>query len=228
MLLDGTMGKMTKDQTQQVQEIYDGNQRMIELVNSLLDVSRLDLGKLINTPAPTDMTELAASLEKELATSIKGKNMKFEKHIQHKLAPVSADPKLLRMILQNLLSNAVKYTPAKGTVTLTMRPATKAEIQAEKLHTAEPCLFISVTDTGYGIPKEQQHRIFEKMFRADNVRKMDVEGTGLGLYIVREVAQKLGGNIRFESKESIGTTFYVILPFITKSSQLPDSSTVVK
>lgn len=228
MLLDGTMGKLTKDQNAQVQEIYDGNQRMIELVNSLLDVSRLDLGKLINAPVPTDMTELATSLEKELATSIKGKNMKFEKHIQHKLAPVSADPKLLRMILQNLLSNAVKYTPAKGTVTLEMRPATKAEIASEHLRTTEPCLFISVTDTGYGIPKEQQHRIFEKMFRADNVRKMDVEGTGLGLYIVREVAQKLGGSIRFESKESIGTTFYVILPFTTKPSQLPDSGSVVK
>lgn len=228
MLLDGTMGKMTKEQTQQVQEIYNGNQRMIELVNSLLDVSRLDLGKLVNVPIPTDMAETAASLEKELMTSIKSKSITFNKHIQHKLAPVVADPKLLRMILQNLLSNAIKYTPAKGTVTLTMRPATKAEIQAERLKTQEPCLFISVADTGYGIPKEQQHHIFEKMFRADNVRKMDVEGTGLGLYIVREVALKLGGGIRFESKESIGTTFYVILPFTTKASQLPNSDTVVK
>lgn len=228
MLLDGTMGKMTKEQTAQVQEIYDGNQRMIELVNSLLDVSRLEVGKLINAPAPTDMAELAASLEKEMTTSLTAKQMTLEKHISYKLAPVSADPKLLRMIVQNLLSNAIKYTPEKGKVTLTIRPATQAEIIAEKAKTGQPYVFLSVADTGYGIPKEQQRNIFQKMFRADNVRKMDVEGTGLGLYIVREVIYKLGGTIRFESKESLGTTFYVLIPFSTKATQLPSHDDVVK
>ena len=77
---------------------------------------------------------------------------------------------------------------------------------------------MSVKDTGYGIPQAQQDKIFQKLFRADNVRKMDVEGTGLGLYIVKEVAKKLGGDIWFESQESLGTTFYVVIPFTTKPS----------
>ena len=223
MLLDGTLGKLNKNQLAQIQEIYGGNQRMIELVNSLLDVSRLDLGKLVNKPEPTDMTALATSLEKELATSIKGKSMTFTKQITASLPAVSADPKLLRMIVQNLLSNAVKYTPAKGTVTLIMRAASANEIKEQRIKSAGPHLFISVADTGYGIPAAQQGKIFQKMFRADNVQKLDVEGTGLGLYIVREVAVKLGGDVWFTSAEGKGTTFYVILPFTTKASRLSDS-----
>jgi signal transduction histidine kinase len=80
-------------------------------------------------------------------------------------------------------------------------------------------MFISVTDTGYGIPKEQQAKIFGKLYRADNVRKLDVEGTGLGLYIVKEVVEMLGGKIWFESTESVGTTFYAVIPLKTLPSK---------
>lgn len=223
MLLDGTLGKLNKGQSAQLQEIYDGNQRMIELVNSLLDVSRLDLGKLINKPEPTDMATLATGLEKELATSISGKNLSFNKNIAKALPPISADPKLLRMIVQNLLSNAVKYTPAKGRVSLVMRTATNSEVSGQRMP-KEPYMFISVADTGYGIPADQQSKIFQKLFRADNVQKLDVEGTGLGLYIVREVTIRLGGTVWFNSVEGKGTTFYVLLPLTTKASELSPSA----
>jgi two-component system phosphate regulon sensor histidine kinase PhoR len=206
MLLNGDAGKMNKAQVGHVREIYEGNQRMVELVNSLLDVSRLDLGKLANQPTPTSMVELAESLHRELSTSITQKKLKFKMDITPKLPPVIADPKLLRMILQNLLSNAVKYTPDNGSVTLTMR-ATKTD--------DKPSLAITLSDTGYGIPKAQQPKIFTKLFRADNVRALDVEGTGLGLYIVQQVAAKLSGSIWFESEENKGTTFHVVLPFDT-------------
>lgn len=218
MMLDQDTGKLTKDQQEYMKEIYEGNQRMIELVDSLLNVSRLEVGKLKNDPQDVSMVELADSLEKEMQTSIITKNLTLTRNIQPKLPIVSADPKLVRMIVQNLLSNAVKYTPPKGKVTLTMHKATEDEIKKAGIKDTGNFLFISVSDTGYGIPKEQQGKIFEKLFRADNVRKMDVEGTGLGLYIVKEVAKKLGGDIWFESTESIGTTFYVVIPFKTKPS----------
>jgi PAS domain S-box-containing protein len=218
MLLAGDAGKLNDDQLEYLKEIYQGNQRMIELVDSLLNVSRLEVGKIRNEPKDTSMIELADSLEKELQTMIVSKKMAFERHVPSRLADVYADPKLLRMIVQNLLSNAVKYTPEKGTVTLTMRPAKAEEIKEAKLHSHHLYLFISVSDTGYGIPKDQQGKIFEKLFRADNVRKLDVEGTGLGLYIIKEVSHKLGGTIWFESIEGKGTTFYVIIPFKTKPS----------
>ena len=216
MLLDGTAGKINKDAIGYIREIYEGNQRMVELVNSLLDVSRLDLGKLTNNPEPTNIEDLAMSLERELQTMITSKQITLKNDIQPKLPLVSGDPKLLRMIVQNLLSNAVKYTHDKGAVTLTLRDATLADVAKSGLRSHAPSLFLSVSDNGYGIPEAQQSKIFSKLFRADNVRSLDVEGTGLGLYIVKEVVEKLGGKVWFESKESIGTTFYVVMPYKTK------------
>lgn len=221
MLLNGDVGKLTKAQKEQVTEIYEGNQRMVELVNSLLNVSRLELGKLQNDAIPTSITEIAHSLEQELKPSAMAKHMTLTMHIDETLPKVTADPKLLRMIVQNIMSNAVKYTPEKGAVEVFLHPAAKEAVQLQGLNLKLPLteyVFIQVTDTGYGIPKSQQSKIFQKMFRADNVRALDVEGTGLGLYIVREVVQKFGGKIWFESHEGKGSTFYVVLPFITKST----------
>jgi len=218
MLLDGDAGKLNKDQHEYMKEIFEGNQRMVELVDSLLNVSRIEVGKLKNDPRDTSMLELADSLEKEMQASIVNKQLSLTRNFTGTIPSIFADPKLLRMVIQNLLSNAVKYTPEKGAVTFTMHEATASELETAHLPNNQKYLFISVKDTGYGIPAEQQPKIFEKLFRADNVRKMDVEGTGLGLYIVKEVAKKLGGNIWFESKESVGTTFYVVIPLTTKPS----------
>jgi PAS domain S-box-containing protein len=213
MLLNGDAGKLTKTQHEYITEIFEGNQRMIELVNSLLDVSRLEVGKLANAPVPTDVNKLISDLEKELAVTIKEKGLKL-KNETGDLPPVFADPKQLRMIVQNLLSNAVKYTPAKGTVAVTLRPADAADLSAAQLtHATRPYWYFSVQDTGYGIPKDQQPKIFGKLFRADNVRALDVEGTGLGLYIVKEVVEAMGGRVWFKSIEGAGTTFYVVAPF---------------
>ncbi|HSX33343.1 MAG TPA: ATP-binding protein [Candidatus Saccharimonadales bacterium] len=217
MLLSGDAGRINKTQRDYLQEISDGNKRMVDLVNSLLNVSRLEVGKLRNEPQRTSMTELAASLGKEMAASVAEKQLSFTNNVPSKLPNVYADPKLLRMVLQNLLSNAIKYTPAKGTITLTMRSATANDIADGGLPKGH-YLFASVADSGFGIPKAQQDKIFEKLFRADNVRTMHVEGTGLGLYIVKEVVTKLGGQIWFTSAESVGTTFSVLLPLKTRAS----------
>jgi len=220
MLLGGDAGKLNDVQADYVREIYEGNQRMVELVNSLLNVSRLEVGKLINYPvSPVSMEELAANIEKELTPSIKAKHLIYQKDIHKQLPPVVADPKLLRMIIQNFLSNAVKYTPDKGAVHIAMRRASDTEVSQAHLPADKPYFFMSVSDTGYGIPKAQQDKIFSKLFRADNVRALDVEGTGLGLYIVKEVAENLGGRVWFTSKESLGSTFYALLPFETKISR---------
>jgi two-component system, OmpR family, phosphate regulon sensor histidine kinase PhoR len=116
------------------------------------------------------------------------------------------------MVLQNLLSNAVKYTPANGSVHVSLRHATRADLAAAKLKTKHAYWFFSVEDSGYGIPATQQPKIFDKLFRADNALTLNVEGTGLGLYIVKEVVKKLGGRVWFTSVESVGTTFSIIMP----------------
>lgn len=216
LLLSGDAGKLTEDQREYIQEIHSGNQRMIDLVNSLLDVSRLDLGKLSNQAAYNDVAALVKDIQKELAASISSKALQVRTEISH-IDAVVADPKLIRMLVQNLLSNAVKYTPDKGSVTIVLRSASSQDMRAAALQ-GKPAsfLYMQISDTGYGIPKAQQDKIFTKLFRADNVRSLDEEGTGLGLYIVKEVVDRLGGRVWFESIESVGTTFYILLPFHTK------------
>lgn len=215
MLLNEDAGKLNKVQNEYIREIFEGSQRMVELVNSLLDVSRLEVGKLADNPQPTQLVEVIESLERELSMSAKSKKITLTKHLS-KVPDVIADPKQVRMVIQNLMSNAVKYTGDKGAVSVTLRVATLQDKRRAKLKDGEPCWYFSVEDTGFGIPKDQQPKIFGKLFRADNVRKLDVEGTGLGLYIVKEVVEKMGGHVWFESVEGKGTAFYVVAPIEPK------------
>lgn len=212
MLLEGDAGEMNKDQHEYVKEIFEGSQRMSELVNSFLDVSRLEVGKMVTQPEPTDVRQIVDMLHKELAMQMGVKQIVLKQDLTE-IPRVNADPKQLTMIVQNLLSNAVKYTDEKGTVEITLRIANETERRAARVQSDEPYWLFSVKDDGYGIPVEQQPKIFSKLFRADNVRRLDVEGTGLGLYIVKEVVSKMGGTVWFDSVENKGTTFYVVAPF---------------
>ena len=222
MLINGDAGPINKDQASYLREIYEGNQRMIELVNALLDVSRIELGRLVNQAQPTDVVAIANDIQKEMAPMISTKNLSVHADLQASLPQVDGDPKLLRMIVQNLVSNAVKYTPDKGTVSIALRSAKQKEVEGAHISRSGDYIYLSVKDSGYGIPTEQRAHIFEKLFRADNVRKLDVEGTGLGLYIVKQVVENMGGKVWFESTESVGTTFYVILPLKTLGAKKID------
>ena len=113
MLLAGDAGKMNTEQKDYVQEIYDGNQRMVDLVNALLNVSRIELGTLAVEPKPTNIKNMAEGVLKELRPQIKDKKQKVTKKYDKKLPKVNVDPKLMRIVFQNYLSNAVKYTPEK-------------------------------------------------------------------------------------------------------------------
>jgi PAS domain S-box len=199
MLLAGDGGKLNDEQTTFVKEIYTGNQRMVALVNSLLNVSRLELGTFAVEPEPTDVVQMAADVIKELQPSIISKKLKVTFEHADGIPIIQADPKLFRIVYQNLLSNAVKYTPDGGSVALKLNKTTKN-------------LLIEVTDTGYGIPKSEQSKIFQKLFRAENVREKDTEGTGLGLYIVKSIIDHAEGKISFKSTENKGTTFNLEIP----------------
>jgi PAS domain S-box-containing protein len=219
MLLAGDAGKLNKVQQEYIQEIYDGNKRMISLISDLLDVSRMELGRLINNPSHVHLQEVVSSVATELENDVQLKRIKLKLEVDKKLPGIYGDEKMLRIIIQNLMSNAVKYTPQQGSVHITLRRATKDDFTVFSKKPLPHFVHFSVKDTGYGIPRAQQEKIFQKLFRADNVRRLDVEGTGLGLYMVKEVAEKLGGAVTFESIESIGTTFSVILPLQTTRSK---------
>lgn len=198
MLLEQDFGKLSEEQQDFVKSIHESNQRMIDLVNGLLNVSRLEHGTFTIEPQLDDITKIADSVLKELEARRKKAKVKVTKKYG-KLPKIKVDSKLLRIILQNLLSNAIKYTPEKGQVTLEMKQK-------------KPNVLITVKDTGYGIPSHQQDKMFTKLFRADNVREKDTEGTGLGLYIVKQILDSSGGKIWFKSEENKGTTFFVQIP----------------
>jgi len=199
MLLAGDAGKVNDEQKKFLEEIYHGNQRMVELVNALLNVSRIELGTFAIDPKPTKLAEIAKSVINEVRPQFNAKNLKVEENYDSNVPEMMLDDKLMRIIFQNFITNAIKYTPADGQIGLsvTKRPAD---------------VLIQVVDTGYGIPKNAQSKIFTKLFRADNVREKDTDGTGLGLYIVKAIVDQVGGKVWFESEENKGTTFFATIP----------------
>ncbi|MFS8130465.1 MAG: ATP-binding protein [Candidatus Dojkabacteria bacterium] len=198
MLTDGDAGKVTKQQKEFLDEIANGSRRMVDLVNSLLNVSRIDVGTFAIEPKPTDIVDVSKSLVKEMAVTVKAKELNIiEKYDKIPVTPL--DPNLIRIVIQNILSNAIKYSDPKKEIDISISKDDKN-------------INLEIADQGYGIPKAQQGKIFEKLFRADNVRQKDVEGTGLGLYIVKSIVETSGGQIRFVSEENKGTTFYVSIP----------------
>lgn len=199
MLLSKYVGELNEKQKQYVKEIYAGNLRMVDLVNALLNVSRIDLGTFAVEPEPVSLTEICDSVLMELTPQINEKGQTVERVFSAAPETYLADPKLIRIVFQNFLSNSVKYTQPGGHIAV--------EIAAR-----ENQLYIRVSDNGYGIPKSQHGKMFEKLFRADNVRQKDTEGTGLGMYIVKAVVESSNGRIWFESEENQGTTFHVVMP----------------
>ncbi|MEI6304619.1 MAG: PAS domain S-box protein [Candidatus Taylorbacteria bacterium] len=200
MLLDGDAGKISVKQKDYLNEIYNGNKRMVNLVTSLLNVSRIELGTFSVEPELTDIREIVQSVVDEMKPMIVAKKMDVKLDIEEGLEKIMVDQKLIRMVYQNLTSNALKYTGEGGHITI--------EVKVK-----DNDLLSSVSDNGFGIPKSQQSGIFQKLFRADNAKTQDADGTGLGLYIIKSIIeQSSNGKMWFESIENKGTTFYFTIP----------------
>lgn len=199
MLISGDAGELNSEQAIFVKQIEESNQRMVKLVDSLLDVSRIDLGTFAIDPEMVVLREIADNVIHENEQKVIEKNQLVNKIYKNDVPEIMADPHLTYIIFQNLISNAIKYTGNNGKIVVSI------EKEKDNVH-------ISVSDTGCGIPKSQQNHIFEKLFRADNVREMETDGTGLGLYIIKSITEAVSGKIWFDSKEGKGTTFHVTLP----------------
>ncbi len=210
-LLKGRVVSVDRRQREYLEQIYGASQRMARMVNALLNVSRLELGTFSVEPEDMSMVETARAIASEIRPFVVKKKIHFNQKYDKGIPSLHLDPNLVRIIIENLLSNAIKYTPAHGKVDLDMYLAEEGDsFGGEKID--EKCAVLTVTDTGHGIPKATQGRIFTKFFRADNVKKKGHDGTGLGLYIVKLVVELMKGKIWFESEKNRGTTFYVAFP----------------
>lgn len=198
MMLDGDVGELTKKQSEHVISAQGIAAKLSDLVTMILNVSRIELGKVKIEKQELDLGAFFKEILLVIEPRAKEKGVNFKKSMPQKLPVAMLDKRHTNMTIENLLSNAVKYTPKGGNVDL------KVEIRGNML-------YCEVTDTGIGIPKEDQKRIFGKLYRATNVRNA-AEGNGFGLYVAKGAVEAQGGTISFRSTEGKGTTFIVELP----------------
>ena len=191
--------KLTKQQKEYAKEMLFAVRRMNNLIDSLLHAARLECEEIVPRKRAVEINTMIKDLTKELKLSAQEKDITISANIPKNKVILNTDAVLLNVVLQNLCSNAVKYTKIGGAV----------EVHIE---TEDTFAIISIHDNGIGIPKKDISRIFQRLFRASNVLKMDTDGNGLGLYITKMVLDSLGGKITVESTEGKGSVFIVKMP----------------
>lgn len=198
-LLAGDVGRITRLQRRYAERAYESNERMIRLVSDLLDVSRLEEGKFGYEFAVNDFRAFVESLAGEYRPRFEEKRIGFDLHMPGTRMPVLFDPERLALALRNVIENALNYTPAGGRVSLGVTESPDA-------------VTLELADTGVGIPQRQQEKLFTKFFRGENVIRMQTEGTGLGLFIARNIVAAHGGTITIASEEGKGTAVTIRIP----------------
>ena len=199
LLLKGIDGEMSKENKKYLKGIFLEVSNMKEMIETFLNVSRIEMGKFPVETESICLSSVVDKIVKDILPQIKDKKIHFKKDYNKDLPVLNLDKRIITIILDNLLSNAIKYTHEEGKITLSIEER-KGDID------------IKIIDNGIGIPESEQPRIFTKMFRANNVSSIKSEGSGLGLYLVENLAKQSGYDISFISKENEGTTFILKIP----------------
>lgn len=188
----------SEQQKKLVRMISASNNRMVELVNSLLNVSRIESGKIRINPEDVDLRRLLGEIVEEL-TIKENRGHKVNIDISDAVGTVPLDKGLTSIVYGTLISNALHYSPDDSEISV-------------KVYREEGKLVTRVEDHGVGIPLAEQNRVYERFFRAENIKPVHTDGNGLSLYLVKLICDIIGGEIRFESKEEVGTTFWYSIP----------------
>ena len=204
VLRDGLLGELTELQRDHVGDILDSGEHLLALINDILDLSKVEAGRMTLDLEPVELRPLlqnAMSMVKEKALS---QELHLTLEADDDLPRLLADPRKVKQILYNLLANAVKFTPDGGAVTLAARRV---------MGSGNELLELSVTDTGLGIAQEDQARLFQPFVQVDSSLARNYGGTGLGLAMVKRLAELHGGDVTLASEPGKGSTFTVSLPY---------------
>jgi PAS domain S-box-containing protein len=215
MLANGYIGKLTPEQLDYLQKIESSTIRMIQLVNNILGVSKIESGRFSINVADTDISTLIQAQVDEVDALASSKGIKIAYTSNIKRQTIPADVILFGQLVHNLLTNAIRYTVKENTT---------IKIAFEK---TEKEYLLTVKDRGIGIPKEAQSRIFSSFYRAENATLVQSDGNGLGLYLTKHILDITGGKIWFTSEEGKGSTFFVSFPLSgMRNNQLLESTIV--
>lgn len=200
MLLDGDLGVISEEQREFLDKTYQSNERMIALINDLLNVTRIEEGRYLYSMEIAHAEQIIEDLITGYEDIARRKKLSiiFEKP-STPISPVKVDLEKIKLVISNLIENALKYTLANGKVFISVSENDRG-------------VEVRVRDTGIGIPIDQQNRIFTKYFRSPNAVKTETEGTGLGLFIAKNIVESHGGEIQFSSDVNNGSSFYFVLP----------------
>lgn len=198
-LAKGKKGKLTAQEKETIGDLRTSNERLIKLVNELLNVSRLEESRVRIEPKPTDLIVLLKALVHEFMPIAEKMNQRVVEAYDT-LPLINLDESIITKALHNFISNGIKYNKDGGKFVITAKKKDKEAV-------------LTFQDHGIGIPKAEQSNIFKKFYRASNASASHTEGTGLGMYIAKSAIELSGGKVWFESTEGKGTTFTVTLPF---------------
>ena len=199
LLLSGRIDKVSGKQLEYFKILKENSNRMEELVSDLLIVSRIEQGKLLTKVEGISLGDMIEDHLRKLDIFIKASNVEMVFSAEKNLPKLLADVSQIKLIIENLLDNAIRYSKEKGKVKISLKKEGR-------------CLRFEIKDEGVGIPLEDQKYIFQKFFRSSNALRHKTEGSGLGLYIVKSIIDKMEGKINFSSQEGKGSTFWFTLP----------------
>jgi signal transduction histidine kinase len=203
MLLDGYAGKLQPKQKELIEAAYGENERQISVINSILDVAKLEAGEMVLARATHDIAPIIEASAAGQASLLASKNQKLAIIKPKQPVKLWVDADKLQLVIDNFIHNAIKYSPPGTKITVELKQTARESV-------------IRVTDQGIGIAPKDLHRLFKRFSRIANPQTANVQGAGLGLYLADKLVAMHGGKITVQSREGKGTAFTIELPNISK------------
>ncbi|GLV58673.1 hypothetical protein KDH_55030 [Dictyobacter sp. S3.2.2.5] len=208
LLLQGHMGALNEEQRMYLGYTQEGVQQLISIVEDILFMTRSDLGQFEVKQQEVHLLSLVRQVARSLQPQALKAEVALHMDIPANVPALYIDPQRIKQVLNNLVANAIKFTPPGGVVTISARQHD------------EHFEMISVTDTGYGIPAEDSHHVFERFYQSNHSQQSKMGGYGLGLSIAKLIVEQHGGTIGFDTVVNKGTTFYFTVPLYHDPAQL--------